>query len=192
MQKKHPLKVYPTIACCGLDCGLCPTYYTKGSSRCPGCCGPEFFKKHPSCSIIACCVKKNTFETCAECNKFPCEKLDNWDVYDSFICHRVSLTNLKSIKEIGLVDYIEKQKKRIDILKKMLNNFNEGRSKSFYCIATALLPIGDLENALNSALKQIKGDGISSNDLKTKSRILRNHLTQIANSKNIELKLHKK
>jgi hypothetical protein len=26
---------HPTIGCCGIDCGLCPRYYTDGPSRCP-------------------------------------------------------------------------------------------------------------------------------------------------------------
>lgn len=37
-------KIY-TLGCCGLDCGLCPRFYTEGSSRCPGCCGENFEKK---------------------------------------------------------------------------------------------------------------------------------------------------
>ena len=189
MQGKHPLKKYPTIACCGLDCGLCPTYYTKGPSRCPGCCGPDFLSKHPSCSIITCCVKNNKFETCAECNEFPCPKLNKWDVYDSFICHRVSLTNLNLIKENGLDDFIEHQKQRISYLKIMLENFNEGRSKSFYCIAAALLQLGDLKEALNKTNDQIKNEGIESSDLKATSKILKSLLNQYANKHNIELKL---
>jgi hypothetical protein len=40
-----PVKIYPTIGACGLDCGLCTRYYTVGPSRCPGCCGPDSFTK---------------------------------------------------------------------------------------------------------------------------------------------------
>lgn len=120
MQGNNPVKTYPTIACCGLDCGLCPTFYTKGPSRCPGCCGPNFFNKHPSCSIITCCVKNNKFETCAQCGEFPCQKLKNWNLYDSFICHSVSLANLNLIKEKGIEEFIEQQTKRIGFLKTML------------------------------------------------------------------------
>jgi len=192
MQGKHPLKLYPTIACCGLDCGLCPTYYTKGPSRYPGCCGPAFLSKHPSCSILTCCVKNNKFETCAECNEFPCQKLNKWDVYDSFICHRVCLTNLNLIKENQLDKFIEQQKQRISFLKIMLENFNEGRSKSFCCIATALLPLDDLEDALNKTHDQIKVEGIDLKDLKTKSKILKTFLNQYANKQQIKLKLRKK
>ena len=192
MQGKYPVKIYPTIACCGLDCGLCPTYYTKGLSRCSGCCGPDFFNKHPSCSIITCCVKNNEFETCAQCNEFPCQKLKDWDKTDSFICPRVSLTNLNLIKKIGLEEFLKQQEKRIEFLEAMLENFNEGRSKSFYCIATTLLPLDDLEHTLNKSNEQIKFEGIELNDLKAKSKIIRTYLNQYAIENKIELKLRKK
>jgi len=192
MTREYPEKRYPTIACCELDCGLCPVYYTKGPSRCPGCCGPDFFNKHPSCSIITCCVKKNSLETCAECSEFPCSKIDRWDKYDSFISHRVSLSNLNFIKEHGLSVFIEQQEKRIELLKKMLEDFNEGRSKSFYCIAIALLPIKDLEQALEESEEIIKNKIINLEDLKTKSKILKDKINEIANKKKKELKLRKK
>ncbi len=189
MTREYPEKKYPTVACCGLDCGLCPVYYTKGPSRCPGCCGPDFFNKHPLCSIITCCIKKHNFETCAECSEFPCSKINKWDKYDSFISHRVSLSNLYFIKEHGLSVFIEQQEKRIELLKKMLEDFNEGQSKSFYCIATALLPIKDLEHALEESEEIIKNKTINLKDLKTKSKILKEKINEIANKKKIELKL---
>jgi hypothetical protein len=80
--RKHPVKKYPTIAVCGLDCGLCPRYYTEGPSRCPGCAGPGFFDKHPSCSFITCCVKKKGLEVCAECADFPCAKFKSEEEYN--------------------------------------------------------------------------------------------------------------
>jgi len=192
MTKEYPVKKYPTVACCGLDCGLCPIYYTKGPSRCPGCCGSDFFNKHPSCSIITCCVKQHNFETCAECKEFPCSKIDKWDKYDSFISHKVSLTNLTLIKEKDLEEFLSQQQKRIELLEKMLEDFNEGRSKSFYCITTALLSIEDLEKAVEESIKQIKEERIAKIDLKTKSKILRENLTKLAKDRSIELKLTRK
>ena len=186
------LKAHPTISCCGLDCGLCLTFYTKGSSKCPGCCGPDFASRHPSYSIITCCVKKNNFETCAECAEFPCSKLKNWDKYDSFICHRVSLTNLKFIKEKGLELFLTQQKKRIELLEYMLENYNEGRSKSFFCIATALLPIVSLKKALKESNERIENEDINAKDLKTKSKILKNRLNKLAAKNDIELNLRRK
>ena len=191
MQGKNSIKAHPTIGCCGLDCGLCPTYNTKGPSRCPGCYGSDFLNKHPSCSIGTCCVKKSNFETCAECSEFPCSKLKDWDKRDSFICHIVSLSNLKYIQENGLDPFLTHQKIRIELLEEMLNNFNEGRSKSFFCIATAVLPIKDLEQALEKTEEKIKEVGISLKDLKVKSKILKEKINKIANRKKIELKLRR-
>ena len=74
----------------------------------------------------------------------------------------------------------------------MLENFNEGRSKSFYCIATNLLPIYDLEQALTESNDQIKNQGISLKDLKVKSKILKEKIIEIADKMMIELKLKKK
>ena len=192
MTKEYPLKKYPTVACCGLDCGLCPVYYTKGPSRCPGCCGSDFINKHPSCSIITCCVKNHNFETCAECSEFPCSKINKWDKFDSFISHKVSLSNLELIKEIGIEQFLTQQKRRIELLEVMLEEFNEGRSKSFFCLATALLPLDDLERAIDESIKQIKDHEINVKDLKSKSKILRENLNKQAKDKFIELKLRRK
>lgn len=33
MTSKYPLKKYPVVGACGLDCGLCPRYHTNGRSK---------------------------------------------------------------------------------------------------------------------------------------------------------------
>ena len=129
---KQITKRYPTIACCGIDCGLCPRYYTVGTSKCPGCVGDSFFEKHPSCSIVTCCVKTNGWETCAECPRFPCEKLRNWDRADSFVTHQKSLENLRQIQNVGIGEFVEQQKERIRLLNELLKEYDDGRSKSFF------------------------------------------------------------
>ena len=63
-------KQYSTIGCCGIDCGLCPRFYTQGSSACPGCGGKDFAEKHPSCGYLTCCSVKRNLEVCAQCNEF--------------------------------------------------------------------------------------------------------------------------
>lgn len=78
-----PVKRYPTLAACSLGCGLCPRYYTVGKSRCPGCCGPGFGKKHPTCSFITCSVKKRGLETCGECAEVPCSMFNTAEEYQA-------------------------------------------------------------------------------------------------------------
>lgn len=189
-----PVKKYPALGCCGLDCGLCPRYYTEGRSRCPGCCGPGFFDKHPSCGHITCCVKKKNLEVCAECNDFPCQKFDSWfgnDAYDSFVTHKKAEPNLDFIKKHGVDKFIEHQKERIKFLKDMLERFNEGRSKSFYCIAAALLSVDDVKNSLGSAKKEVKTLGLREDDIKSKAKILKKTIQDVADRKGIDLKLRK-
>jgi hypothetical protein len=189
--KNSLIKRFPTIACCGIDCGLCPTFYTKGPSKCPGCGGPEFSSKHPSCSILTCCVKESGFETCAECAQYPCEKLKPWDKADSFVTHKVCLQNLNEIKQRGLEKFIKHQAIRMKILDFLLNSFNEGRSKSFFCIATTLLPVDNLQVIISKSKKRIEGENLSPEDIKSKSKIIKKMLNQSARNNNIELKLRK-
>ncbi|MHC1605161.1 MAG: DUF3795 domain-containing protein [Candidatus Methanofastidiosia archaeon] len=128
----HPIKTYPMVGVCGLDCGLCPRYYTVGSSKCPGCCGPDFFEKHPSCSFVTCCVKKKGLEVCAQCPEYPYSKFKDGGGYDSFLTYKKVGSNLNFIKEHGIEDFIKHQKKRIELLETMLKHFNDKRSKKLF------------------------------------------------------------
>jgi hypothetical protein len=191
--KEQPVKKYPTLGCCGLDCGLCPRYYTVGASRCPGCAGPDFFNKHPSCGYITCCVKKKGLEVCAQCDEFPCPKftswLDKWGLGDSFLTHQKIKPNLYFIREQGLEKFLKQQKKRIKLLERMLQDFDDGRSRSFYCIATTLLPVVELEALLGEAGRKIKVGKVEAGDTKTKAEILRELLNDFAAKGGVELKL---
>jgi hypothetical protein len=140
-------RVYATIGVCGLDCGLCPRYYTRCASRCPGCCCPKFFSKHPSCSFITCCVKKKNLEVCAECSDFPCSKFKSEGEYQqlkessSYPSYKKVIPNLNFIREHGIEQFVGQQKKRIGLLQTMIGDFSDGRSRSFYCKSAALLDL---------------------------------------------------
>ena len=175
---------------------MCPRYYTVGASRCPGCCGPDFFNKHPSCSYIPCCVKKKGLEVCAQCDEFPCSKFASWldktMIEDSFLTHQKIEPNLYFIREQGLEKFLKQQKKRIALLERMLKDFDDGRSKSFYCIAATLLPVVELESLLGEAGRKLKADKIKDGDTVTKTIILRQLLNDFAAKGGVELKLRSK
>jgi hypothetical protein len=192
-QTDSDLKKYPTIGVCGLDCGLCPRYYTSGPSRCPGCGGPNFLMKHPSCSFITCCVKKNNFEVCADCPIFPCSKfksekdIQEFEGSSSYPPYKKIMLNLKFIKEYGIESFIDNQKKRIRLLEKLIQDFDDGRSRSFFCKATALLDINSLEDSLIKAIQKVKSVKIRSTDIKTKAKILKDILNESALKEGIVL-----
>jgi hypothetical protein len=193
MKQTSILKKYPTIGVCGLDCGMCPRYYTKGTSRCPGCAGPDFFDKHPSCSFITCCVKKKNLEVCSECLDFPCSKFKSEEEYQqlnessSYPSSKRVIRNLNIIKEDGIKKFIERQKKRIKLLEIMIENFDDGRSRSLYCKATTLLDLTSLKNSLDKATQRIKTDNIKSGDIKIKAKILKEILNVISLKKGVEI-----
>ncbi|TSA34890.1 MAG: DUF3795 domain-containing protein [Porphyromonadaceae bacterium] len=177
--KKSSIKKYYTIGVCGLDCGLCPRYYTAGPSRCPGCGGPDFFNKHPSCSFITCCVKKKNLEVCAGCSDFPCPKFKSNEEYKqvkespSYPSYKKVMPNLNFIKKYGITKFIEQQKKRIKMLETMLENFDDGRSRSFFCKEAVLHDITSLRTSLDKATQKIKTEKIKQDDVKNKAKILK-------------------
>jgi len=185
---KYKLKKYETIGCCGIDCGLCPRFHTKGDSACPGCGGLNFNDKHPSCGFMTCCTIKNGLEVCSDCKDYPCKRFNKEkEGLDSFVTHRKVFVNLDYIKSNGIKQFIENQKTRTGILDDLLINFDDGRSKNFYCIGCTLLPIDKLLEVNRFAC------GLSTDiETREKSKLIKNFMTNIADSLNIDLKLNKK
>jgi hypothetical protein len=99
---------------------------------------------------------------------------------------------LNFISEHGIEEFLKQHKKRIDLLEIMLKHFDEGRSKSFYCIATALLSIAALEQSLRDSERRMKADRIRLDDAKARASILREFLNDSAAREGTELKLRKK
>ena len=89
------------------------------------------------------------------------------------------MPNLNFIKEHGIEKFIGQQKKRIELLEKMLTIFNDGRSRSFYCKSATLLDLTTLENSLDQAIQKVKTGDIKPNDTKTKAKILKGILSEI-------------
>lgn len=178
-------KKYPTIGCCGIDCGLCPRFYTEGNSRCPGCGGEGFELKHPPCSTKSCCADKQGYEVCSECSEFPCKKYENREKieHDSFVTHKRIFQNHELIKTHGIDWFLTEQCKRVSALREMLTNFDDGRSKSFLCLAAALLPIERLEAAI--------AETPASEDKKTTATALKASLKQYAEMEGVSLTLRK-
>ncbi len=181
----RPTKRYPTIAPCGLDCGLCPRYYTAGPSRCPGCAGPGFFDKHPGCSFITCCVRDRQLEACGECPDFPCAKFKTAEERaqvpesSSYPIYAHAWPNLWLIREHGIEDFVQRQAKRLRVLEAMLSEFDDGRSKSFLCKAAGTYEVKALRGAIAKARRTIASDAIEPADRKGRAVVLRKQIQQL-------------
>lgn len=189
---EYPLKKYPIVGACGLNCGLCPRYHAEGTSRCPGCCGPDFEQKHPSCGFITCCVKQRNLETCAQCADWTdCERvakvLEAARGQDSFISYHPVPANFAFVQEKGIEEFVRVEMEKQKLLGYLLDNYNDGRSKSFYCTSCQLMPMGRLKEALAEAEAKITADiGI-----KEKARLVRAAISNLADALKLNLRLRK-
>ncbi|NIW52498.1 MAG: DUF3795 domain-containing protein, partial [Candidatus Korarchaeota archaeon] len=178
---------YPEIGICGLSCRLCPMYHTKTKSRCFGC--KSKVRMAVGCPFITCAIKRKGIEFCWECEEN--ESCEKWRKhreagkrFDSFKCYQKLENNIAFIQKNGIKEFEKVQKTREKLLKEMLKYFNEGRSKSYYCIVATVLEIEELEKVLSKAKEESKELGI-----KEKSKVLHSLIDEVADRKNYYLKL---
>lgn len=180
---------YREIGICGLSCRLCPRHHTIGESKCGGC--KSEYMLAVGCPFITCAVKRKGIEFCWSCEESKtCEKLRKQKEFgkqhDTFTCYQKLEDNIFFIQNKGIDEFEKEQKMKEELLKKMLLEFNEGRSKTYYCIAVTVLGIEELKEALNEAKKKTQGL-----EIKEKSRILHSMLDELAEKKHNCLKLRK-
>ena len=184
---EYQIRKYPEFSACGLNCGLCPRYHTDGTSKCPGCAGENFLAKHPSCGILSCSHRKG-FEYCFLCEEYPCKKYKGADLSDSFITHKNQFCDFEKAKQFGLKAYEVELNKKMKILKQLLDNYDDGRRKSFFCVAVNLLDIQDI----NSVMKQLAKETKSEANKKIKAKVAVSLFEKIAEQKDVSLKLRKR
>jgi hypothetical protein len=180
---------YPEVGVCGLSCRLCPWHHSKGESRCGGC--KSKFRMAAGCPFITCAVKRKGLEFCWDCTENEsCEKWkkhrDAGREHDSFTCYQKLEDNIVFIQKKGVDEFERLQKRREELLKAMLKEFNEGRSKTYYCITATVMEIEELEAALKQA--RTTAENL---DLKGKSKLLHGILDGFAEKKHYLLKLRK-
>ncbi len=177
------------IGICGLSCRLCPAYHRETKSKCGGC--KSEYRMGAACPFHNCALKKKGVEFCGFCEENnTCARWSKHRVlgkkFDSILCYQKVEDNIAFIQKNGIAAFENEQKTREQLLKEMLAEFNEGRSKTLYCIAASVLEIGELETVLNEARAKAKGL-----DLKAKSEIMHSLLDEVAREKNYILKLRK-
>jgi hypothetical protein len=184
---KEYKRKYPLFSLCGLNCGLCPRYHTDGASKCPGCGGPDFHLKHPTCAVITCNKKHDDVEFCFQCSSYPCERYLKQKKADSFISYRNVLVDFKKSKE-DIAKYKTELNGKVKILKYLIAHCNDGKKKNFYCVAVNHLKLSDLKNIMDQIDKQIKSKDVGS---KNKIEIVVDLIEKMAKKENVELRLRK-
>ena len=183
---EYTVRKNPQFSACGLNCGLCSRYYTSGESRCPGCAGEGFSLVHPPCGILSCCQRKG-LEYCFLCEDFPCTKYDGVDLSDSFITHKNQLKDLDKAKRIGLDAYEAELNDKVKILAELLEFYNDGRRKSLFCLAVNLLELQDVQSVMTQIAVEVK----LSDTIKEKAKIAAKAFQDMADQRDISLKLRK-
>ncbi len=180
---------YPEIGVCGLSCRLCPTYHSKSGSRCGGCKSEGRMKV--GCPFLTCAVKKRGIEFCWQCpDQKGCEKWNGHrkrgQLRDSFVCYQRLEDNIVFVGRSGLSAFVEDQRERERLLSAMLAEFNEGRSKSFFCIVATVMDAREIARAITQAKDESAG-----RDVKERSKALHALFERIAKESGYNLKLRK-
>ena len=131
---------------CGLNCGLCG-YRLKGN--CKGC-----FKDSSCaavCQMAPCSVRHGNLQYCFECPEYPCKHYDGFDSYDTLVLHRNQRKDMQRAKEIGIEAYRAEQQKKVELLNKLLETYDDGNKQVFYCTAVNLLSIDDMKAIIDKA-----------------------------------------
>ena len=106
---------------------------------------------------------------------------------DSFISYRPLPANFAFIQKYGIEEFAKQEKVRVDFLDHLLEHFDDGRSRSFYCIACQLISLEDLKSALAEAEAEMS----KSTDIKEKAKLVRVAISHLAETLGINLKLRK-
>lgn len=168
---------------CGLNCGLCTMNLDH---YCPGCGGGA---GNQPCAIARCSRQQGGLEYCYLCDEYPCSEYDGIDEYDSFITHRNQRKDLEKVKGMGVDSYQVELLEKMELLKYLLANFNDGRHKSFYCMSVNLLDLCDVKSIVRQAASETEAAELS---IKEKAALAANLFHSVAAERNIVLKLNKK
>jgi hypothetical protein len=143
------------------------------------------------CPFITCAAKKKGIEHCTLCAEGEtCERWKGHREYsrarDTFVCYQKLEESIAYVREHGLDAFERAQELRERLLKRMLSGFDDGRSKSFYCIAATVLEPEELERAIDAAEASSPGK-----TPKERAKIMRQVLEKIAREKRYSLALRK-
>ena len=138
-----------------------------------------------------CITKKETIEFCWDCPDG--ETCERWNrhrehsrQYDSFVCYQKLDDNIDFGRAHSPEAFAKRQAEKAELLHNLLDEFNEGRSKSFYCVVATVLETDELKNALAKARRES-----ADLDIKAKAKLMRSIVEDIAAERGYNLTLRK-
>jgi hypothetical protein len=96
---------------------------------------------------------------------------------------------VEGAREIGIDEYNEEQQRKIRILHSLLDDYNDGKRKSFYCMAINLLPLKEIERILDELIADSQ---LSATSFREKVDFIVSRFRSLAKDQGVELKLRKK
>ena len=180
---KDFVREHPLFSLCGLNCGLC-TMHLGG--HCPGCGGGE---GNQSCAIARCSQQHGGVAYCWQCGEFPCRRFGEADAYDSFVPCRGRHKDIERARRIGEAAYLAELDEKIRILQFLLDGFNDGRKKSFYCAAMCFLDLEEIRTVMAELTARADVDGM---ERKERAAVAADLFRRMAAQRGVELKLRRK
>ncbi|MDE7009959.1 MAG: DUF3795 domain-containing protein [Oscillospiraceae bacterium] len=171
-----------SFSLCGLNCALCPM---KLDGHCPGCGGGT---GNQSCKIARCSLEHGGAAYCFQCGEYPCGMCGGIDRFDSFITHQRQLADMEKAREMGPERYGAELEEKERILRFLLENFNDGRRKTLFCVGVNLLEL----EALWEISAQLANLEVDSLPLKEKGAYAARLFQEAAGRQGLDLKLRRK
>ena len=180
---REPLRKYPLFSLCGLCCACCPMFHISEERHCTGCGG----EGRPACAVIRCAKRHGGVEFCFECPEYPCERYRG-ERPDSFVPVRNAQKEFDQIKAVGPRAHQELMNEKAMRIRFLLSNYNDGRKKSFFCLAVNLLD----PETVGAALARLSGQTRPGMTVKEKAALAVGIFQEAADRQNVVLKLNKK
>ena len=162
---------------CGLNCGLCG-FRLQGN--CSGCFKDSFCAVQ--CPMVRCSINHGNLQHCFECPEYPCRHYDGFDGYDTLVLHRNQRKDMQKAKEMDIDAYTAEQRRKVGLLEKLIENYDDSRNQVLFCTAVNMLSVEDMESVLEKA-----GSATADMAHPDKAEYIRNALMSFADEHGIRL-----
>ena len=156
-------------------------YHISEENHCTGCGGAG----RPSCAVLRCAGEHGGIAYCFQCPEYPCARYEPPPEYDSFVSARNVRRDFARAESWGLERYQAVLEEKMELLRFLLQGYNDGRRKSFFCLAANLLELEDLHTAV-ARLRRETGPGM---ELKERAALAVQLLGETAAAAGVVLKL---